>query len=144
MRVSSLIHEMAWHSIKMLHEFEPVTYNKFIQRVPGVNCFNHLGKDVMPRHLPAYFTDWREYRDYLLRNLVTPENQTIFINRWRDQADDEFWYRTHIQEILVNDIDGTINNNARSNWNLRQRKEYYRDQHHKEVAEYLKTHNKEN
>ena len=33
MRVSALIHETAWHSIEMLQEFEPDTYNKFIRRI---------------------------------------------------------------------------------------------------------------
>ncbi len=57
MRVSALIHETAWHSIEMLQEFEPDTYNKFIRRVSGVGTFAHTfdSGDIIPRQLPFAF-----------------------------------------------------------------------------------------
>ncbi len=33
-------------------------------------------------------------------------------NRWKNQTGDE-WYRVHVKEIVLNDIDGTNNANAR-------------------------------
>jgi predicted phosphoadenosine phosphosulfate sulfurtransferase len=111
MRVSALIHETAWHSITDLQEFERETYNKFINRIDGVNCFNQFGKEIGVNDLPVFFNDWREYRDYLLVNLVQETYWELFRNRWSKQNNDE-WYKVHIKEILVNDIDGTINGNA--------------------------------
>jgi len=66
MRVSALIHETAWHSIEMLQEFEPETYDRFIRRVNGVGTFAHTfdSGDIIPRTLPFAFTSWKEYRDY--------------------------------------------------------------------------------
>ena len=72
MRVSALIHETAWHSIEMLQEFEPETYNRFIRRVSGVGTFAHTfdSGDIIPRQLPFAFASWLEYRDYLLVHIV--------------------------------------------------------------------------
>ncbi len=115
MRVSALIHETAWHSIEMLQEFERDTYNKFTARVPGVSTFNHSFDEggIIPRTLPFAFKDWKEYRDYLLLHITKPEYWDLFRNRWKGQ-DTEEWYKVHVHEIIINDIDGTINANADS------------------------------
>lgn len=114
MRVSALIHETAWHSIEMLQEFEVQTYNRFVKRVPGVSTFNH-GFDeggIVPRKLPFAFKDWKEYRDYLLEHITKPEYKDLFRRRWKGQ-DSEQWYKVHVKEIILNDIDGTNNANNR-------------------------------
>lgn len=111
MRVSSLIHEIsAPLSVKMLHEFEPATYNRFINRVYGTSTFSHFGNDLKKMELPFAFKSWREYRDYLLLNLVQERYWELFIRRWWNQNDED-WYHTHIWEITCNDIDGTFNAN---------------------------------
>ena len=111
-RVSALIHETAWHSILLLQELEPRTYNRFIDRVIGTSTCAHFDDDVIPKTLPPYFKDWREYRDYLLVKLVKPEYHELFRNRWKNQNDTE-WYKIHVRECIINDIDGTINQNAK-------------------------------
>ena len=109
MRCSALIHETAWHSIEQLQEFEPETYNRFCRRVPGTDTFSHAFEtDVIPKKLPFMFKDWKEYRDYLLVHLVKPEHQEIFRKRWQGQ-DTTDWYKVHVRECIVNDLDGTIN-----------------------------------
>lgn len=109
MRCSALIHETAWHSIEQLQEFEPETYNRFCKRVPGTNTFSHAFEtDVIPKKLPFMFRDWKEYRDYLLVHLVKPEYHELFRKRWQGQDTVE-WYKVHVRECIVNDIDGTIN-----------------------------------
>jgi len=113
MRVSALIHETSWHSIERLQECEPKIYNRFLDRVNGVNCFTQFGKDIMPKELPQVFKDWKEYRDYLLEAFIKPEYWDLFRKRWNGQ-DSEEWYKVHVKEIMVNDIDGTINGNAKS------------------------------
>lgn len=112
MRVSALIHETSWHAIEMLQEFEPETYNRFCARIPGVSTFNHSFDEgsIVPKSLPFAFKDWREYRDYLLVHITKPEYWDLFRNRWKNQNDDG-WYKTHVKEIIINDIDGTINHN---------------------------------
>lgn len=120
MRVSALIHETAWHAIEMLQEFEVKTYNKFCDRIAGVNAFNHAFEtSIIPKELPFAFMDWKEYRDYLLIHLVKKEYWDLFRNRWKNQEGDE-WYKVHIKEIIINDIDGTINSNAKSAFKKKQ------------------------
>lgn len=111
MRVSALIHETSWHSIERLQECEPNIYNRYLDRVNGVNCFTQFGKDIMPKELPQVFKDWKEYRDYLLKAFIKPEYWELFNKRWAKQEGEE-WYKVHVKEIMVNDIDGTINGNA--------------------------------
>ena len=115
MRVSALIHETAWHSIEMLQEFERDTYNRFTKRIPGVSTFNHAFDEggIIPKVLPFAFRDWKEYRDYLLVKIVKPEYWDLFRRRWKNQTGDE-WYKVHVKEIILNDIDGTNNANASS------------------------------
>lgn len=115
MRVSALIHETAWHSIERLQEAEPRMYNRYLARINGVNCFNHFRNEIMPYVLPPYFDSWLEYRDYLLVNLIEPKYHAIFKQRWsRPGQNTDNWYKTHVREIMVNDIDGTTNDNYRS------------------------------
>ena len=138
MRVSALIHETAWHSIEMLQEFEPDTYNKFIRRVSGVGTFAHTfdSGDIIPRQLPFAFRSWQEYRDYLLANIVKPEYHELFRNRWKNQTGDE-WYRVHVKEIVLNDIDGTNNANARSRFRIREKAPTYRKRDAAQFEQYM-------
>ena len=112
MRVSALIHETSWHAIELLQEFEKDTYNRFIARIPGVSTFNHTFDegDIVPRMLPFAFRDWKEYRDYLLVHITKPEYWQLFRDRWEKQTGDD-WYKVHVKEIVINDIDGTVNQN---------------------------------
>ena len=129
MRVSALIHETAWHSIEMLQEFERETYNKFTKRVPGVSTFNHAFGEggIIPRQLPFAFKDWKEYRDYLLVHLVKKEYWDLFRRRWKNQTGDD-WYKVHVKECILNDIDGTNNMNANSRFRKNAKKAVYRQQ----------------
>lgn len=138
MRVSALIHETAWHSIEMLQEFEPATYDKFIRRVCGVGTFAHTfdSGDIIPRQLPFAFATWQEYRDYLLVHLVKPEYHELFRNRWKNQTGDE-WYRVHVKEIVLNDIDGTNNANARSRFRIRDKAPLYRRRDSEQFETYM-------
>lgn len=117
MRVSALIHETAWHNIEQLQEVEPRLYDKFLRRVHGVNAFSHFKREIMPTKLPSLFASWLEYRDYLLEALIEPEHWDIFRKRWTGQDEDR-WHAAHVREIMVNDIDGTINANYRSTFKL--------------------------
>lgn len=118
MRVSSLIHETAWRSMDDLQEFEPKTYNKFCRRIAGASSMAHTLNygELMPKTLPFAFRDWKEYRDYLLENIVKPEYHDLFRKRWANQDGDE-WYKIHVRECIINDIDGTLNHNHKTHLN---------------------------
>ena len=140
MRVSALIYETAWHSIEMLQEFERETYNRFVQRIHGVSSFSHYSDmgDVMVKELPFAFKDWKEYRDYLLVNMVQEKYWDLFRKRWKKQNSDE-WYKIHVKEILVNDIDGTINKNSSNSIKLKERSKngYYKNKEQNQLKEYM-------
>lgn len=114
MRVSALIHETAWHSLEMLQEFEPKTYNRFVRRVPGSHTFNHAFDEsgIVPRTLPFMFRNWKEYRDYLMEHICPLEDRNTYVNRWEGQ-DGEEWYKVHVRELILNDTCGTVNGNQR-------------------------------
>lgn len=143
MRVSALIHETSWMSIELLQEFESGTYNKFCARVPGVSTFNH-GFDeggIVPKDLPFAFRDWKEYRDYLLNHITKPEYRELFKNRWKGQDGDD-WYKIHVKEIIINDIDGTVNQNHGYQVRSEQRlKGKYKEKRDKQFAEYMEERN---
>jgi predicted phosphoadenosine phosphosulfate sulfurtransferase len=106
MRVSFLIHETSIRWIAILQEVEPQTYDRFVRRVPGVSTYAQIHEDLVPQELPAAFRSWREYRDYLLVNLVEPHNRPIFLKLWEGQ-NSEKWCRDHVRGIVINDIDAT-------------------------------------
>lgn len=112
MRVSALIHETAWTHIDQLQEFEPITYNKFVARIAGTSAMAHSFDEgaLVPKVLPFAFMDWKEYRDYLLVHITKPEYWELFRKRWQGQDGDD-WYKVHVKEVLINDIDGTVNQN---------------------------------
>ena len=71
MRVSNLHHETAVKSLFMLQEIEPDTYERLVDRIGGVDMAGKLGlADYFPDELPFMFSNWLEYREYLLDHLV--------------------------------------------------------------------------
>lgn len=134
MRVSSLIHETAWHNIEHLQEFEPKTYNRFINRINGVSTFKHLFDygNIVPKELPFAFKDWLEYRDYLLDNIIKDEYVQLFKKRWKNQSG-EPWYKIHVKELILNDIDGTINKNYKNAQHIKSKHGKYDDKYKNEM-----------
>lgn len=109
-----------------LQEIEPDNYNKIVERVEGINTAGKLGRDeFFITELPFMFKDWKEYRDYLLENIIQDEFKGIFKRRF-DQMDKhlensidinnndyEKMYRVQIGMIITNDYMGTKQNNNR-------------------------------
>jgi len=109
LRVTTIISEYP-RPLLMCQQIEPETYNKLIKRFAGASTICHYPDDLIPKKLPIYFTDWKTYRDYLLKNITPPPFQKIFIRRWKNQHGDN-WYRTHVREVVTNCIPGEINQN---------------------------------
>ena len=113
MRVSNLHHETALEELKICQEIEPDTWNALLKRIDGANSIKQLkdGATGTPKELPFMFTSWREYRDYLLDNLVVMEDaRTRFRKRFEimdktyegmHNIDD--MYKNQIMSILAND-----------------------------------------
>ena len=123
MRVSNYHHETAVHSLFMLQEIEPKTYEAATRRISGIHTAAHMGKeDWFVYEVPFMFKDWVEYRDYLLANLVTDTKlQEKFAKKFasmeRRYPHDvgREMYRAHVNSILCNDVEMT----KLSNWEAR-------------------------
>ena len=115
MRVSSLMHETAVHSLFFLQEIERETWEALSKRLKGINQTSHIKKNELMTvtNLPYMFTDWQEYRDYLTNNLISKQEwRDKFHKEWRkmdelykDMRDPSVVHRAQIKSILVNDVD---------------------------------------
>ena len=115
MRVSSLNHETAVHSLFFLQEIEKDTWDALVKRSAGINQAAHIGKQEMmaTTTLPFMFKNWQEYRDYLTENLITiDEHRARFVERWKkmddvysEMAHPEDVFKAQIRSVLVNDYE---------------------------------------
>jgi hypothetical protein len=112
MRVSNLHHETAVSSLFYLQEVEKETYNKLAVRLNGISTANKLGADdYFVKKLPEMFTDWKEYRDFLLEKLL-PETSIVLFKEKFKAFDTKFakmktlepYYKVCVQSILLNDF----------------------------------------
>ena len=125
MRVSNLHHETSVHSLFMLQEVEPDTYQKLTQRIDGADTAGKLGADdYFIKELPYMFKDWREYRDFLLEKLITKEEYREKFKRMFDAQEKKYgiavsekeMFRHHINAMMTNDHHGAKLANAGSNF----------------------------
>lgn len=113
MRVSSLHHETAIHSLFYLQEAEPDTWNNLVKRLDGINTAGRLDKAgfQMPKDLPYMFESWEEYRDHLLENLIQFEDKKEIYKRTFKSQDEKYHYpeirkyviKAQIRTLLFND-----------------------------------------
>lgn len=113
MRVSNLHHETAMRSFAHLQEIEPATWNALTKRLSGTNTAGHLqgASYKAPTELPAAFASWREYRDYLLDNLISREDHRAIFLREFARMDKKYqaihhkekMYRAQITSVLCGD-----------------------------------------
>ncbi len=113
MRVSNLHHETAVRSLFHLQEFEPHTYERLVARIGGVDMAGKFGEaDFFPNEVPFMFDGWRDYRDYLLANLVDddyrPPLAKLFNEMDRKLPDDMLResYRIQVRSIMTCDWEG--------------------------------------
>lgn len=114
MRVSNLHHATALRHLYELQELEPETYEKLVKRMSGIDTAGKLGNDdYYVYELPYMFTDWVEYRDYLLEKLIIdPEVKAGFAKRFKSMdstysaefVNTEEMTKVQVQSILANDI----------------------------------------
>jgi len=117
MRVSNLHHETALHQLWMLQEIEPETWNRLAARIGGVDTVTKVATGAgsyFVKDLPPMFTDWIEYRDYLLAKLIDNEDwQAGFVKKFAQmekkigaqgvaELGDKL-YRVQCNSIITND-----------------------------------------
>jgi len=125
MRVSNLHHETAVHQLFYLQEIEGETWDKLTQRLSGINQARHLTKSDMfqVKKLPFMFSSRKDYRDYLVKHLLVPEQAKLFNSKFA--AMDIKWggmsnaglvamYRSQINCVLSNDFEFTKMDNFES------------------------------
>jgi len=114
MRVSNVHHETAVKALFYMQEVEPAVWERLTRRIAGVDMASKFGwDDFAVRELPFMFADWKEYRDYLLENLIDNEYwKDRFRARFKsqerlygDHLEDKF-YKVDVQSILTNDWEG--------------------------------------
>jgi predicted phosphoadenosine phosphosulfate sulfurtransferase len=112
MRVSNVHHETALKNLFYLQEAEPETYQRIVNRLPGIDAMGKLKADFFaPDVLPAAFSNWKEYRDFLFDLLITDSDwRRRFVKEFAVQEElfadthlAEKMYRVHVNSILVND-----------------------------------------
>jgi len=115
MRVSNVHHETAVTALYNLQELEPDTWEKLTQRIQGVSTAGTLKDDGFKiKVLPYMFKSWKEYRDYLLDNLITDEKHKKKYKRKFAAMDKKYlnyftkdmvitMHKAHINTILHND-----------------------------------------
>ena len=117
MRVSNLHHETAIHALYFLQEIEPDNWNKLTARLNGIDTTAKLEKSdsFSVKDLPFMFNDWKDYRDYLLENLVqVPEHKKSYAKKFNEMdkqylaiARKDEMYKVQIRSILANDFEFT-------------------------------------
>lgn len=115
MRVSSLNHETSIPMLFMLQEIEPETYERMTARLSGIDTAAKMNfDDYFPKRLPFMFKSWVEYRDHLLKHLITdPAWTKLFTRRFQKQdviygSMGETLTRVQIKSILTNDWEGVV------------------------------------
>jgi len=109
-RVSYLGHENSFKCLPDLHAFEPETYQKLLERMPGVHTAARYANDPMifnAKKLPKAFHSWQDYRDFLLE--TTPsEHRERFRQRFANQGNEPEICRQQCRQLLINDWEGNI------------------------------------
>jgi predicted phosphoadenosine phosphosulfate sulfurtransferase len=133
MRVSSVCHEAALDHVQWMQEIEPDTWNRIVERLDGFHAAGQMGSGFksVPKVLPSMFDSWREYRDYLLENLII---DPVIREKMRGQISaSEKRYVSGVQDmlckewvgmILVNDSQGSKAPRMRNFDSRRDRSEY--------------------
>jgi Predicted phosphoadenosine phosphosulfate sulfotransferase len=119
MRVSNLNHETAVKNLYYVREAEPETWDALTARMNGIDTTMKIAYEdnfMAPKELPFMFKSWREYRDFLLENLVSDdETRKKFESQFErldkklvgsQQLMDE-GMRAEVASILANDHWGT-------------------------------------
>lgn len=109
-RVSFLLHEKSFKSLTTLQEFEPDNYQAVIDRIGGAHTAALYAKEqtvFSNGRLPKAHKTWREYRDFLLRDIDSDRKET-FLKRFENQADTNSVHKQQVKQLLINDWENNV------------------------------------
>ena len=111
MRISNLHHETAVDQLFYLQELEPHTWDALQTRLQGINQARQFTRSEMFKvaELPFMFEDWKEYRDYLVHNLITDEYRERFEKKFQDM-DEKFKHMDKIEEMYKEQVFSVLSN----------------------------------
>jgi predicted phosphoadenosine phosphosulfate sulfurtransferase len=126
MRLSHLHSNTALVHLQRAAELEPETWESVLKAVPGANTLSHLKEDYSSmKELPVAFSDWEEYRDYLLEHLVEEGERGNYLRRFENYegrfGKSESLTRYQVNSILVGDRDGVRLKNWASEFSVREK-----------------------
>lgn len=112
MRVSNLIHEIAFRSLAELALIEPGTYARLERRLPGVHAAAQHARSAFlydARELPAAFPTWRAFRDHLLETMPIDETKKArHRRRFAGQNETEAVFQAQCKRLLIGDHEGNV------------------------------------
>ncbi|MDR2170571.1 MAG: phosphoadenosine phosphosulfate reductase family protein [Planctomycetaceae bacterium] len=114
MRVSSVCHDCALSTLLKVAEIEPDTWARLTSRLSGANTCRVLKEDSMccPDKLPYMFSSWVEYKDYLIDNLVEPQDREAMrktcakLDRYYGTEAELDAIKTQIKSVILVDVWG--------------------------------------
>jgi len=127
MRISHLYSNTALVHIQRAAELEPKTWEMVLKAVPGASTLSHLQEEYTSmKELPAAFSDWEEYRDYLLENLVEEEAERQVYRKRFEHYEGRFGKsvsltRYQVNSILVGDRNGVRLKNWASEFSVNEK-----------------------
>jgi len=111
MRISNLHHETAVDQLFYLQEIEPQTWDALQRRLSGINQARQFTRSEMfkVKELPYMFRDWKEYRDYLIDNLLAEKYRYSFKSKFQDM-DNKFKHMDKIEEMYKEQVFSVLSN----------------------------------
>lgn len=110
MRVSNLIHEKSFRCLVDLPKFEPETYNALCKRISGIRTAARYATEKLVfdnKTLPKHYNTWKEFRDFLLKNVKNDEHKQRFTERFESQPGNEETYQAQVGQLLINDYENS-------------------------------------
>lgn len=110
MRVSNLIHEKSYKCLASLPKYEPETYDRLCKRISGISTAMRYASEKLVfsnRDLPKHYSNWKQFRDFLLDNIPTEAHRQTFAARFDGQPEAEDVFRAQVGQLLVNDFENS-------------------------------------
>lgn len=111
-RISNLIHEKSFSCLAELQEIEPETFDRLCKRLASVHSAAIYSREKMiynAEQLPAHFSTWKEYRDYLLESApMAEEHRERLRRRFVGQPDVEPVHRQQCRQVLLCDYENSV------------------------------------
>ena len=110
MRVSNLIHEKSYKCLIDLPRYEPETYNNLCKRIGGIATASRYASEKLVfsnKKLPAHYKTWKEFRDFLLKNIQNVDQLECFQTRFEKQDKNERIYQAQCGQLLILDFENS-------------------------------------